>query len=207
MYNARLSLQEARELGSCAWWWRLRLAMRLAYLFQNPFRLSRREGRSTELPADDLIYGETPILTAWSILRELAAGPEDRVVDLGSGRGQTVFVAALAFGCRGLGLEVLPSFIERSRAIARSLSLDSVEFRQADVRSEDLPEASIYFLAPTTLTESSWSALKRMMLRAPEGARAVSITSPLPELGWETLDVRKRPYSWGLSTTYLQRRK
>lgn len=206
-YNARLFWREARELGSQLWWWRLRLAMRLAYLFESPFRVSRREGPGAGLPWDDLIYGETPVLTAWQILSELGVGPDDTVVDLGCGRGHTVLVAALAFGCRGVGLEVLPSFVKRSHALARSLSLETVEFLQADYRFEELPEATVYFVAPTTLTSESLSVLKHKMLAAPEGAMAVSITSALPRLGWETLDVRKRAYSWGLATTYLQRRK
>lgn len=206
LYNAGLGLREAARLGGRGWWWRLRLAVRLAYLLDSPFRLSRREGHATGVSPDDLTYGETPVLTAWQILSELEAGPDDVVVDLGCGRGLVVLVANLAFGCRALGLDVVPSFVQRGTALARSLSLEGVEFRLADFRSEALPEATLYFLAPTTLEPASWERLQHTMLAAPTGARAVCLTSPLPPLGWETTDVRKRAYSWGAATTYVQRR-
>ncbi len=206
-YNFRLGWQELARFWSLAWWWRLKLARGLTYLAANPFRLSRQEGRQTELSENDLIFGETPFSTCYRLLEKVEASPADRVVELGCGRANLLFVSALAFGCRGTGVEVLDGFVERGRALALSLSLENeLEFVKADFRLENLPVGQIYFLSPTTLETESWRLLQDRMLEAPPGARAIVLSTPLPRLGWKTVERLTLPYSWGDTVTFLQER-
>jgi arsenite methyltransferase len=66
-------------------------------------------------------------------------GQDDRVVDVGSGGGFDVFVAAHLVGPNGraVGVDMTPEMLERSRATARELGLDHVEFREGI--AEELP--------------------------------------------------------------------
>lgn len=67
----------------------------------------------------------------------LSAG--ERVVDAGSGAGFDCFVAAHQVGRQGrvIGVDMLDEMLERSRAAARQMGLDQVEFRQGLI--EDMP--------------------------------------------------------------------
>lgn len=205
IYNSRLNWADTRRFARQKWFWRLRLARSLSYLGVNPFKLSRRQGRKVDIAEQNLIYGETPIGTAYDILSELEAGSDDIVVDLGSGRGTWNFVAALAFGCSGVGLEALPGFVRRSRAMAKSLSLDLV-FEEGNILQQDLPEGTIYCVAPTTFDDEAWEQLQQRMHQAEVGSKAVVLTKPLPRVAWKTLSKSPRQYSWGESVTYLQER-
>ncbi len=207
LYNARLNLREAALLGRSAWWWRLKSGLNLSYLLDPPFMVCRRELKSSGLPQSDVTFGETPLLTAYRLLGELSIGPADTVVDLGCGRGQTLLLAALAFGSRGVGLEVLPTFVDRARWLAHSLGVeDLVSFERRDFRPGPLPEGTIYLLSATCLENESWKQVQTTLVEAPAGARALVVSSPLPRLCWETEWVRPVEYSWGVAQTYLQRR-
>lgn len=199
-HRALLGAREAARLGRYLWYWRLRAALALEEWREPAWRVARREGAASGVSEEDLTYGETPLLTAYDLLRELGAGPDDTVVDLGCGRGQVVNLAALAFGCQGVGLEVLPTLAERSRRVARRLGL-ATEFRCADFRNE-VPAGTIYFVQPTTLEEASWRELTDQLKNAPNGARAVSLSVPIP--GWDLRTRTQRAYSWGWCTTFTQ---
>src|SRR5688572_18993486 len=56
----------------------------------------------------------------------------ERLVDFGSGGGFDCFVAAQALGTEGrvIGVDMTPEMLDRSRATADSLGLDTVEFRE-----------------------------------------------------------------------------
>jgi len=58
--------------------------------------------------------------------------PGEKVVDAGSGGGFDCFVAARQVGPDGkvIGIDMLPEMLEKSRASARLMSLDNVEFRE-----------------------------------------------------------------------------
>jgi SAM-dependent methyltransferase len=70
-------------------------------------------------------------------LRPLQAG--ERVVDAGSGAGFDCFIAAKQVGPRGrvVGIDMLPEMLEKSRATARRMALDQVEFREGIL--EEMP--------------------------------------------------------------------
>lgn len=59
-------------------------------------------------------------------------GQGDRVIDVGSGGGFDVFVAAHLVGDDGrvVGVDMTPEMLEKSRATAQALDLDHVEFRE-----------------------------------------------------------------------------
>lgn len=68
---------------------------------------------------------------------DISAG--ESVVDLGSGSGVDVFIAANAVGATGsvIGVDFLDSMVQRSRRIAANSGYENVEFIRADI--DDLP--------------------------------------------------------------------
>lgn len=67
------------------------------------------------------------------------------VVDLGSGGGLDVFLAAKKVGPdgRAIGIDMTPAMIERARANAASGGYTNVEFYQATIDNIPLPDASV----------------------------------------------------------------
>lgn len=207
VYNARLGLREARLLGSQPWWWRLKTLLNVNYFLDPPVLVCKRELKKAGLPAQDATFGETPLITTYRLLEELGVGPADTLVDLGCGRGQTLLLGALAFGCQGIGVEALPTFVARARLMAHQLGLESlVSFERRDFRESPLPEGTLYFVSATCLESDSWEKVKHLMIEAPYGSRALVVSAALPRLCWETEWERLEEYSWGTGTTYLQRR-
>ena len=79
---------------------------------------------------------------------------DDLVVDLGSGDGRIVIIAARKFGARGLGIELDERLVEKSRDNARAAGVaDRVSFVQGDVLTADISKASVVtvYLLPSLI--------------------------------------------------------
>jgi SAM-dependent methyltransferase len=71
----------------------------------------------------------------------------DVVYDLGSGDGRIPIAAARLYGARGVGLDIDPVRIAESRANAKAAGVEPlVEFRELDVMTADLSEATVVTL-------------------------------------------------------------
>lgn len=96
----------------------------------------------------------------------------DHVIDLGSGDGRIVILAARRFEATGLGVEIDPSLVKRSQVNARNAGVaDKVEFREQDLFKTDLAQATVvtmYLLQEVNL------ALRPSLLALKPGTRIVS---------------------------------
>jgi hypothetical protein len=88
--------------------------------------------------------GLTEILFALDALDE----PGRSFVDLGSGCGKAVLLAALLTGAQATGLELDPALVDHARAAAKGLGLDPARatFVEADLRRSPLPSADVYYM-------------------------------------------------------------
>ncbi len=75
----------------------------------------------------------------------LALKPGETVLDLGSGAGLDVFLAAKSVGPTGraIGVDMTPEMLERARAGAKKLGLAHVEFREGRLEALPLEDASV----------------------------------------------------------------
>lgn len=207
-YRHRRALlrQERAELGERSWYRALVRALNAAYRWSDPFLLSKRAKRKLALPREDLVYGETPILTAWHILSKVGVDQADHVVELGGGKAVFSLVAVSAFGCSATSIEVIPAFVRRTRQVSDRLGLERLSVRLGDILAQPLPEGTLYFVTATTFSEASWRRLDAQLVAAPEGARAVSLSIPLNRAYWKIEEETILPFSWGENTVYLQKR-
>ena len=125
------------------------------------------------LRADEEIpFITTPDNVTLEMLRLAGVGPRDHVIDLGSGDGRIVIVAAQRFGASGLGVEIVPELVQRSRENARNAGVEGrVEFREQDLFKTDLSPASVitlYLLPEVNLQ------LRPALLALKPGTRVVS---------------------------------
>ena len=115
----------------------------------------------------------TPDEVVYRMLAFAQTRPGDLVADLGSGDGRIVIAAAQKFGARGLGIELDPSLVQRSREnAARAGVADRVSFVQGDVLAADISAASVVtvYLLPDLMNRLQ----PRLLQRLQPGTRIVS---------------------------------
>ena len=92
----------------------------------------------------DIHFTPTRHNVADAMLRLAEVGPHDVVYDLGSGDGRLPIIAAQKYGARGIGIEIDPQLVERSRLIANEAELAGrVQFIAGDLFTADLSEATV----------------------------------------------------------------
>jgi cyclopropane fatty-acyl-phospholipid synthase-like methyltransferase len=102
----------------------------------------------------------------------------DVVYDLGSGDGRIVIVAAQRFGARGVGIEIDPQLVERSRAIAREGGVaDRATFIEGDLFTADLSRATVVTLFLSDFVNARLESKLKQELRP--GTRIVSHQFPI----------------------------
>lgn len=184
--------------------------MLISYLFQNPFAISKRflQKRGDQ---NVYAYGETPLTTLEEIAKECKITAKDTVFELGCGRGRACFWLNTFLGCKVVGIEYIPEFIERAEAIRNKFNVNNVEFRKQDMLQADLTGATVIYLYGTCLEETEIKKLIEKMKKLPSGTKIITISYPLTDYASEPLfEVMKRfqaRYPWGMADVYLQIRK
>jgi SAM-dependent methyltransferase len=121
---------------------------------------------------NDIPYLDSPDNVTRAMLALAGVGPQDVVYDLGSGDGRIVITAAVKHGARGLGVEIVPALVTRSRAYAQVAGVaDRAEFREQDLFTLDLSPATVVTLY--LLPEINLRLRPRLLAMAP-GTRVVS---------------------------------
>jgi hypothetical protein len=106
-----------------------------------------------EPPPDipDLPRGAVPYLPCGvdeivAMVQKVPLGPDDELVDLGSGLGRVAILSHLLSGARALGVEIQEPLVRRARARAAELGLgERVSFLHADAAATEL-DGSVFFL-------------------------------------------------------------
>ncbi len=80
------------------------------------------------------------------MLENANLGPGKTFVDLGSGLGKVVLMAALLTGARAYGVEIDSLALARARSVAQSLRDDNAHFIEGDIRDVALPPADVYYM-------------------------------------------------------------
>jgi SAM-dependent methyltransferase len=98
-------------------------------------------------PRADVPDVRTPHPTVRAMLELARVTGTDVVYDLGSGDGRIVITAAWDFGARGVGVEIDPALVARSRAEVARLGLaDRVRVLEQDLFQIDLAPATVVTL-------------------------------------------------------------
>jgi hypothetical protein len=121
----------------------------------------------------DVPYVGTPPETVERMLALAGVGPNDYVIDLGSGDGRIVIAAAKRFGARGLGVEISPVRVRESRRNAEAAGVAHlVEFREQNLFETDLSRATV--LTMYLLNSVNLELRPRILEQLKPGTRVVS---------------------------------
>ncbi len=123
-------------------------------------------------PRFDAPYVATPQVTVDEMLRLANVGPQDVVLDLGSGDGRIVVTAAKKFGARGIGVDLDWRVNLLAAENARQAGVEGrVRFLEQDLFKADLGEATVIttYLLPFMMLK-----LRTVFLGLKPGTRIVS---------------------------------
>jgi predicted RNA methylase len=131
-------------------------------------RVRAQSGLREEVP-----YIRTPQAVVDKMLDLAEVGPDDFLIDLGSGDGRIVITAAQQRGARGFGVELDTSLVESSNEAARKAGVaERARFFARDLFDTDIREASVLTLYP--LPEVNLQLRPRLLAQLKPGTRVVS---------------------------------
>jgi hypothetical protein len=121
----------------------------------------------------DAPYFPTPQSVVDRMLELAKVGPDDFVIDLGSGDGRIVITAAKKHGARGLGIEIEPRLVSEANWYARRDGVsDRAKFVEQDLFQTDLRPATVLTLY--LFRELNIKLAPRILEQLRPGARVVS---------------------------------
>lgn len=147
-------------------------------------------------------YGETPLCSLKQIADKFELNSNDRVVDLGCGRGRGVFFLSQFYGCRVHGIDKVASFINKAKAVAAEQRLPRITFSWGDLRNYDFSQATFVFFYGTTFSDSFLDELSVALQAFPKQGKIVTVSAPLS--GYPVLDQCSVSFPWGKGEVFLQ---
>jgi SAM-dependent methyltransferase len=141
-------------------------------------RFGRAQDAVSTVTVDGGPYVPTPEAVLERMLALAAIGPEDVVIDLGSGDGRLVIEAARRYGARGVGVEREAHLVDLARAAAVQAGVAGrVRFSQGDIFDADLRGATVVtlYLLPRLLERLA----PKLRAELAPGTRIVSHDFPL----------------------------
>ena len=181
------------------WWLELR---------RSPFRWPRdfaatlartRSGQSLR----ELVYGETPVVTARTLFRRAGVEPGSVLVDLGAGRGRAL-LAARTLGARAIGVELIE---EHVRLAAPVLDRVGVELKVGDATRAAIDGASHIYLTWTGYQPSTRDKVTACLERADPGTTVIAIDCPVDGVRFRTDAKYELLYPWGFVPVWIQTRE
>jgi SAM-dependent methyltransferase len=202
----RFLWKEAREVRRCfPAFMGCERAFKRAYRFQNPFRMCRRFSEQRGEERVDA-YGETPLPVYAQIARMAHLSQSDTVIEMGCGRGRGVFFLSHLLGCRVVGIDWVPAFIQNALAVARSLvpSLP-VSFQCEEMQYADLSRATAVYLYGTCLSDAQIAALIPRFEKMDAAARIITVSYPLSDYSsrFHTIAQCTALFPWGDAEVYV----
>ena len=161
--------------------------------------------RATWAQTPDVPFVPTPPVVVDAMLKLAGVGPEDYVIDLGSGDGRIVIAAARKYGARGLGVEIDSALVGEAQREARRQGVGGrVEFKVDDLLQMSIARATVItmYLYPRLML----AVRPRLITDLKPGARIVSHEFAME--GWEpdarvTVPVPDKPYGLPSSEVLL----
>ena len=133
-------------------------------------------------------YVPSPQSVVADMLKVAGIGPDDFIIDLGSGDGRIVLTAAKVFGARGFGVEIKDDLVHQANQAAKAEGIaDRVKFVKQDLFKTDISRATVLtmYLLPDTV-----NLLKEKLLaELKPGTRIISHDYPLT--GWKAQDYKQ----------------
>ena len=162
--------------------------------------------RAADTPVAVAPFASTPMPVVAEMLKLAKVGPDDFVIDLGSGDGRLVLEAVKTFGARGgFGVDIEPSLVEyANRKAIEAGVFDRAQFFERDLFVTDVRQATVVtvYLLPIAMERLQ----RKLQDELAPGTRVVSHDYPFRSWQAErivSLDVPEKADYTGRRSTAL----
>lgn len=178
-----------------------------AYFFKNPYRISKAFLKKQKAP-NLYTYGETYLTTIDQIARNCQILSHDHVLELGCGRGRSLFWLHTHVHCMVTGVDYIPEFINKALRIKKMLHLHKMTFIEKDLLVLNFNEASVIYFYGTSFSDDMIKEVIEKMKNLKKGTKVISVSFPLSDYCeatlFETVKQFEAKYPWGIADIYLQ---
>lgn len=180
------------------WWARV---LRSPYTWPRSFEAVRKL-KTTGQTLRELMYGETPVVTALWLFWRAGVRRGSRLVDVGAGRGRAL-LAARWLGAEARGLELLAEHVSLT---AGMLKRTGAELVQADALTEPLDGVTHVFVNWTAFSPTTKQRLAERFRQCPPGTRIITVTRPIEGDGFKVRSRHLQLFTWGVERVWIQER-
>lgn len=177
------------------------LRLLMMYRWNNPYRISRKFLQERG-DVDLYTYGETPLTTMHLISKKAGIEKTDTVLELGSGRGRDCFWLHEWLGCKVIGIEQIPTFVDIANEVKDYFHVDGVTFIQGDYLSVDWGQPTVIYLYGSNLDDATVKLIGQKIQKLPNSVKVISVSFPIP--GMTILRRFQLPFTWGDADVYVQ---
>lgn len=174
------------------------------YFFRYPFHLFQYDCHRSGKPLEELTYGETPYFTIQMVLDKLKISNRDIFVDLGCGKGRSVFFVAEHYGIKSAGIDVISTYITIANTLKNRWNFEQVNFIEKDLLTSKISTASIIWISWTCFSEKTRLKISAYAETFQKGSKVISISYPIDSDHFKAIDCYMGYFSWGKATIYVQ---
>lgn len=162
-------------------------ALKRAYRFQNPYRICP-------------LYGETPLPVFAQIAEKCRIQPCDVVFEVGCGRGRGAMFLSQIYGCKVIGIDRVPIFINKANEILPAA------FLCEDMFAADYSEATVIYLYGTCLADEQVLSLVARFERLGPGTKIITVSYPLTDYSprFRVMEQFTGQFPWGGGEIFIQ---
>jgi hypothetical protein len=147
----------------------------------------------------ELIYGETPLMTAVSVFKRAGVRRGSQLMDLGAGRGRTL-LAARWLGAEAHGVELLADHVAR---VAEPLRSAGATLTVGDMTQAELGNATHIFTNWLALSPETKAKMIERFRTCRPGTRFITVTHPIEAEGFVRLSRHWRLFTWGVEVVWI----
>ena len=203
IYNLSIKFKEFLKWGMNKTWLKIQFLLFREYFLNSPFSIIKKYANKN----DDFIYGETPLLTLDRILNDAGVTSDDVFVDLGCGRGLTLFGAYLSKNMKCVGIDLIEPFIKKGKKIALELKTDKIEFITNDITTYDFSTGNVFFIAGTTFDEELINKVAKKLSKVKANTKIISLSQKINAENFKVMWKKKYQFSWGDTLVYMQEKQ
>lgn len=178
------------------------------YLFLNPYRTSRKY-LEKKLHKKIYNYGETPLTEMEKIVKKFNIQSNNKVLELGAGRGKMSFWINFFIKCQVTGIEQIPSFVKIANLFIKIFNLKNINFVCEDFFNYDFKNYDIIYLYGTTLSDEKIKTLISKFKKLSPSVKIITISYSLNEYDntFDCVEDFDITFPWGRTNAYLNIKK
>ncbi len=207
IYNTILNFFEFVFFFTNYWWWRLHFFLMYRYWGLNGYTILKMErDKIKDLSERNFTPGETSILTTKLLLQEINPPKGGVIYDLGCGRGTVLFGAYFMYGMRGVGVDLLSTYIKKGKRICSDMKIASINFIQGNISEVNLKDADVVYIAATTFQEDVMEKLISNLKNTEPETIIIIVHKPIESRDFTLIKQGKYPFSWGTDDVFFYKR-